>query len=730
MGETRAKFAALVFGGIAMTTLAGAATAERKLESPQDENAYLEEVESPRAIEWVKARNHESEAAIQASPDYRDIEADIRSEAFSPDRLAHGTIRNGYVYNFWQDDAHERGIWRRATIAEYARPKPQWELLLDLDALAKAEGENWVWREANCLPGTWRLCLLTLSRGGKDASVAREFDLEKKAFVANGFSLPEAKSIVSWRDENSLWVGTDFGPGTLTKSGYPRQARVWARGEKLENTKIVYEVPESDMAAEGSTWFRPEGQWSFVKRTKDFYSGELFRVSGEMKLEKVPVPGDAILEEIFRGWMLFSLRTAWKGASWDFPAGSLVALSLENKASAPELVYRPGPRASLISVTATRSRLLLDTLENVHGRILSATRGPSGWAIASFGLPKSGSSLQVSAASSFDDRALFYETGFLAPPAILSGDASGDVSGSVSGEKPKLARVHSLPERFDATGLVVEQLEAISKDGTKIPYFVARPRDLAHNGQAPTLLYGYGGFEISLTPEYLGAIGKAWLKKRGAVYVVANIRGGGEFGPQWHQAAILENRQRAYDDFAAVAEDLIARKITSPPRLGIMGGSNGGLLVGVAYTQRPELFGAVVCKVPLLDMLRYHQLLAGNSWMAEYGNPDDPKMAKIIGRYSPYQNVRAQASYPPILFMTSTKDDRVHPGHARKMMAKLAGLGKPALLWENMEGGHAGAANLEQRVRFSSLAWTFLWQVLSKPPGAVPQNLRLPAQSH
>ena len=681
------------------------------LDPMADPHLWLEAVESPEALKWVKARNAESETAILKSASFADIEADIRKVVLAPDRLPLGSYRGGLYYNFWQDDHHVRGIWRRTTLAEFSKADPRWELLLDLDALAAQEKENWVFKSAACLPPDGALCLLTLSRGGKDAVVVREFDVASKKFVTDGFSLPEAKSHAAWIDRDTIWIGTDLGPGTMTTSGYPRQTRLWKRGQASGQSALVYESKADDMSSLGFTIHRPEGAWSFVKRQKDFYSGELFRVEADLKLTAVPVPADADLQAIFEGRLFFFLKTAWKApGAVVFPAGSVVTLSLARMADPPELLYAPGPREAVQSVTATRTQLFLSTLDNVQNKVLRAHRadrpaGAAEWVTEPL-VPAAakGVSVELQAADEFSDTVVVYETGFLTPPSVSTGD--------VSVREPRLEKIKSLPARFDAGGLMAEQFEATSKDGTKVPYFVVRPKALPHDGSAPTLLYGYGGFQVSMLPEYLGAVGKLWLEKRNAVYVLANIRGGGEFGPRWHQAALLENRQRAFDDFAAVARDVIAKKITSPAHLGIMGGSNGGLLVGATYAQHPELFGAVVCQVPLLDMLRYHKLLAGASWMAEYGNPDDAKMAAALRAYSPYQNLRAGVTYPRILFLTSTKDDRVHPGHARKMMARIEELGQPALLWENVEGGHGGAANLDQRVKFSALGWTFLWNQL------------------
>ena len=681
----------------------GPGVAERA--SATDPYLWLEDVESAKSLEWVRAHNAKSEAAIETTPAYKDMKGDIRKILLAPDRLPMGSMRGGFVYNFWQDEKNERGLWRRVKYDDYGSAKPKWETLLDLDKLAKEENENWVFKGAFCHPPEGERCILSLSRGGKDASVLREFDVPSKSFVKDGFYAPEAKWHAAWHDRDSLWIGTELGAGSMTKAGYPRQVRWWKRGQPLEQSKLVYEASVDDVSATGSTIFRPEGTYSFVTKSIDFYASQIFRVGADFKLEQIPVPADAELSEVFDGRMFFTLRTAWSTPRWQFPGGSLVAIPVADMKASPELAFAPTERVALQGTTATKSQLLLGVLDNVQQNMLRAVRGPKGWKTEALRPSKAGVSFEVSSTDPFEDRVLAYETGYLVPPTILSGNAAAT--------HPSFRRLRSLPARFDAKGLVAEQREATSADGTKIPYFVVHPRAMKLDGSNPTLLYGYGGFQISMTPEYLGAVGKIWLEKRHAVYAVANIRGGGEFGPRWHMAARQENRQKAFDDFAAVAKALEDTKVASPKTLGIMGGSNGGLLVGASLIERPELFGAVVCQVPLLDMYRYHKLLAGFSWIAEYGNPDDPKIFEALSKYSPYQNVKSGVSYPKTLFLTSTKDDRVHPGHARKMTAKMEDFKQPVLLWENVEGGHGGAANIEQRVRFSALSWAFLWNALS-----------------
>jgi prolyl oligopeptidase len=622
------------------------------------------------------------------------------------DRLPAVSLRGEFVYNFWQDEAHERGLWRRTSLAEFKKSQPKWEILLDLDRLAKQENENWVWKGANCLSKKDHMCMLQLSRGGKDAVVIREYDLQTRSFVAGGFSLPESKGRTNWLDENTLLITTDFGPGTMTSSGYPRQLRRWTRGQKYQDAKLIQEVKPEDMSVYGWVSETPTRTWTLAGRQITFYTSELSLITPDGALTRLPIPEHADAQVIFQDQLLFTLRHPWKTPTAEFRPGQLLAISLKDLDAPPTIVYSAPKNVFLQYAAATSSAVFLGVLEKVQGRILRIERTSKNIWSATEALGTGQGHLEIQSADPMSPILLAQHEGFLSPPAVWSLDSS----------KPqtKFVKLKSLPSRFQGKNLKSEQFEATSRDGTKIPYFVILPKNLKLNSNNPAILYGYGGFEHSLTPSYMGATGKVWLEKLGGVYVIANIRGGGEFGPAWHTAALKENRQKAYDDFIAVAEDLIARKITSPKKLAIMGGSNGGLLVGAALTQRPDLFQAVVCQVPLLDMLRYHKLLAGHSWMAEYGDPEDAKMREVILKYSPYQNLHADKTYPEVFFMTSTKDDRVHPGHARKMAARMMEMKKPVLFFENIEGGHGASANLEQKVKFTTLTLSFLKEKLTE----------------
>jgi prolyl oligopeptidase len=682
----------------------------------QDPYLWLEEVASEQALGWVGERNAETEAELTAAPGYAALRTRLKTILDSKDRIPYVGLYEGRYYNFWRDAGHERGIWRRTTMAEYRKPEPQWETVLDLDRLARDEGENWVWAGASFLKPHGGRCLVSLSRGGGDAHVVREFDLESLAFVADGFILPEAKGGASWIDRDSVFVATDFGPGSMTSSGYPRMVKEWRRGTPLDDARLVYEASADDLSASGWFDYTPGHERQFVQRQIGFYSSELFvRDPAGGALTRIDKPEDADAFTV-RGQLLVQLRSDWDTGAANWPQGALLAIGFERfMAGARDFqpLFTPSETTSLDGIGVTRDAVLLTVLDKVKNRIVELRHVDGAWQRREVAAPGMGA-LGVSGVDEIESDEYFLTvTDFLTPSTLYLARSGSD-------ERELLK---AMPAFFDASPYTVGQFEARSKDGARIPYFVVMRKDTTMDGANPTLLYGYGGFEVSLTPFYSGVTGEAWLA-RGGVYVLANIRGGGEFGPRWHQAALKHRRQNAFDDFLAVAEDLIARKLTSPAHLGIMGGSNGGLLVGAALTQRPDLFGAVVCQVPLLDMRRYHQLLAGASWMGEYGDPDDPEEWAYIGKYSPYHQVSQETRYPRVLFTTSTRDDRVHPGHARKMAALMRAQEHAVLYWENTEGGHAGAANNEQTATMWALTYTFLWQELTRKSSPKSEGLR------
>ena len=672
-----------------------------------DPNLWLEEVQGDKALTWVRERNAVSTALLQAQPVFADNRAKVLGVLNNRDQIPGVTRRGEYLYNFWRDAKNPRGLWRRTYLEEYRKVLPKWDVLLDLDALGKAENENWVWGGFDCLAPDYNRCLILVSRGGADAKVTREFDIAKREFVKDGFNLPEAKSQLDWVDINTVYVGTDFGPGSMTRSGYARIIKRWKRGTSISEAQFVYEAKESDVAAFATVDKTPNFERTIFGRSADFYNTEI-NVLVDGKLVKIDKPSDASLSWQ-REWAFLLLKSDFKVAERTYKSGSLLAIkfdALMRGERSFEVLFEPTATRSLSrsGPTTTRDFLLLNILDNVSGRIEELQYLGGKWQRREVKAPSPGALGAVGMHDPFvkdDPLANHYSMSyldFLTPASMYLSKAGID-------ERELLKRN---PTFFDGTGMRAEQRFATSKDGTQVPYFVVYPKGVKTDGTNPTVLYGYGGFQISMTPFYSGGWGTTWLQ-RGGVFVVANIRGGGEFGPTWHQSAIKQNKQKSYDDFAAVAEDLIKAGITKPQHLGIMGGSNGGLLVGAVMVQRPELFGAVVCSVPLLDMQRYHKLLAGNSWMAEYGNPEKADEWAYISQYSPYHNVKKGVKYPKVLFATSTRDDRVHPGHARKMAARMLEQGHDVLYFENIEGGHGGASNNEQLANLVALENTFLW---------------------
>jgi len=672
-------------------------------EPAADPYLWLEDVGGSRQLDWVRERNAEAVAALADTEAFSTLEARLVSILDSDARIPLVTQIGDHLYNFWRDSANPRGLWRRTTREQYRRAEPAWETVLDIDELARAEGENWVWHGATVLEPEDRLCLVALSRGGADADVVREFDLHDRSFVAGGFALPEAKSRVAWRDADTLLVATDFGPGSLTTSGYPRTVRAWRRGTPLEAAEPVFAGRPADMVVSALCDRTPGFEREFVVRRPSFYASDWMVRRGE-RLVPLDKPADAEVH-VHREWLFLELRSAWETGGTSHPAGSLLAIEFERFLAGErdfQPLFRPAPRRSLVAFAATRGHVLLTTLDEVRSRISVHAHGAGGWTAKPLpGVPEIGTA-RVAAVDEIESDDYFLITSSPLQPSMLAVGSLAAEAALAPAEELKRS-----PGFFAADGLTVTQHEAVSRDGTRVPYFQIGRLGLPADGSTPTLLYGYGGFEIPLVPGYDPLAGAAWLE-RGNVYVIANIRGGGEFGPTWHQAALKANRPRAYEDFAAVAEDLVARRVTTPGRLGIKGGSNGGLLVGAMYASRPELFGAVVCQVPLLDMRRYHTLLAGASWMGEYGNPDLPEEWAFIRTYSPYHNLDGARDYPPLLLTTSTRDDRVHPAHARKMAARLRELGKRVLSYENIEGGHGGAADNRQKAFMDALAWIFL----------------------
>jgi prolyl oligopeptidase len=685
----------------ALAAQGGSASAE-----PEDPFLWLEEVESERALAWVRERNARTLGVLQGDARFAGLNAAALEILQASDRIPEPGFSGIGIQNFWQDPTHVRGIWRRTTLEGYRAADPAWTPILDMDALAAREGRNWVFRGGDCLAPHDRYCLVALSDGGKDAVTIREYDAVEQRFVENGFAFPDGKQDVTWVDRNTLLVGREWTPGEMTTSGYPMVVKRVIRGQPLERAREVFRGERTDVWVSGFTLRDADGvvRATLIARGLTFWESETYLLTPQ-GATRLPFPARNAIHGLVDGRVVFTANEDWNG----FKAGDLLAYEFDAlvhtpTAATPELILRPGAREAVEGVVLTRTRVVVALYENVRGAAYAFRREAGGWARSRLAIPEN-LTVSLGSADRTGDRLFINVTGFLTPATLLLADAA---TGAVE-------TIKASPPKFDASGLLVEQHEATSADGTRIPYFLVRRADAPRDGSVPTLLYGYGGFQSSNLPAYSPVLGKLWLE-RGGAYAVANTRGGGEFGPAWHQAAIGANRDRAHEDFLAVAEDLIAQRFTSPRRLGIRGGSQGGLFVGVAMTRRPELFSAVIIGVPLFDMLRYHRLLAGASWMGEYGDPDIPEQRAWIARYSPYQALAAGRGYPEPFIFTSTKDDRVHPGHARKAAARLEALGYPYLYYENTDGGHSAAANLVETARRSALEYTYLTRKLMDTP--------------
>ena len=662
-----------------------------------DPYLWLEEVEGEEAIEWVKTQNKETLDKYEETELFKEIEKRSIEILDSKEKLAYPQFVGDEVYNFWRDEKYVRGLIRRMALKDYLNGSQDWEEVLDIDQLAETEDENWVYKGQQIHAPDNKQSMLWLSRGGSDACVVREFDLTKKEFVENGFVVPEAKSDISWKDADTLYVGTKFDDDSMTESGYPRVIKVWKRGTPLADATFLYEVQKEDLAASAWVSRRPEGTHEFVSRSIDFWNEETHYLKGDEKI-KLELPTDAPLRGLFHGQLLLTPRSAWG----EIPAGALASVELEallSGSAKPVVLYDPGSTGTIESVSGLRDGLLVAITKNVQTTLHKFVPGEESWTEEEVQVSRGGCTSPAATSVWRNDFFLSHEV-FVTPTTLYHHDGQS-----------QLTKMKSLPERFKSDDIVCEQLWVESPDGTQVPYYIMYKDHLPLGADTPTLLYGYGGFEVSLLPRYLSLVGASWLE-RGGIYVSANIRGGGEFGPSWHQAALRENRHKAFEDFEAVARDLVSRGFTKPRHLAVHGGSNGGLLTGAVLTRHPELFGAVLIGVPLLDMKRFHKLLAGASWMAEYGNPDESKDWSFIKTYSPYQHVERGRNYPPVLLYTSTKDDRVHPGHARKMVAKLKEYGYRVDYYENMEGGHAGVSNNKQQAYLTALIYSYLWEKL------------------
>jgi prolyl oligopeptidase len=681
-----------------------------------DPYIWLEDVSSPKSMAWVDQHNARTTSQLEADPRYKQYYDEALAIAEAKDRVPTGSFLGGQIYNFWQDADHVRGIWRRTSLASYSTGKPDWETVLDLDALATKEKANWVWKGAQCSRPLERRCLINLSDGGEDAVTVREFDLKTKSFVKGGFLLPKGKQDVAWENENSLLVSREWKPGQLTNSGYSYVIKRLKRGQPLSSAVELFRGTKRDVSASAAVLRDAQNRTlPLVVEATDFWHSKHFLLAPK-SVRRANIPEKAQFVDLVDGRVIIQSQEEWipAGADKAYPAGSLFSVDLAQLRAnparlKPTLIYTPGPREALEGASAAKDVLLVSTLDNVRGRTLLFRPGPNGrWTRSSLDLPDN-STVAIADTSNTDNQALMLVTSFLTPPSLWLADAG-------TGHATEIFRQ---PGKFDASNLVVEQRQATSTDGTKIPYFLVHRRDIKLDGSNPTLLYAYGGFEASQTPTYSPATGKLWLE-HGGVYALANIRGGGEFGPAWHEAGLGTKRQIIYDDFASVARDLVSSGVTSSRRLGIRGGSNGGLLMGVEFTQHPELWRAVVIDVPLLDMIRISKIAAGASWEGEYGSVEDPAVRAFWEKTSPYHNLRKDKAYPVPFIFTTTKDDRVGPTHARKFAARMEEMGLPFYYYENTEGGHAAGANLRQVAHTTALEMIYLTRMLmddkSPPP--------------
>ncbi len=668
----------------------------------EDPYLWLEDVNGKKAMEFVNTQNKETLDKLSKEEEYQSIYEQCLDIYNSPDKIAYPKTRGEYVYNFWKDENHIRGIWRRSLKTKYINGNPEWETLLDIDKISKNDAVKWVFDGADGLYPDYDRFMISLSKGGGDAAIKKEFDVKTKSFVKDGFYIEESKGGVSYLDKNTLLVSSNFGDNTMTKSGYPRQVKLWKRGTPLKEAKLLHEGEVEDLGSFGYSLRDGDQKYLMVSQFFTFYTSQTFALIDNQKI-KLDIPNDCVPTSLLHNQLIFQLKSDWEVNQKTYKQGSLVSLNFKKLLQGKKeirLILEPNEFTSIEQTRTTKNKYLVNTLNNVNSELFVYSFVEDSWVGKKVKAPDFGS-IYIHDSSRSSDQFFFTFRNFLTPTTLYNANAHDHT----------LTPFKSLTAYFDGTKYEVQQFKSKSKDGTLIPYFMVSSKNLKKNGKNPTLIYGYGGFESSETPFYSGTYGKSWLE-RGGVFVLANIRGGGEFGPKWHQAGLKEKRQNVYDDFHSVAEDLISKNITSPKHLGIRGGSNGGLLVGVAFTQRPDLYNAVVCTVPLLDMKRYNKLLAGASWMGEYGDPDKPEEWEYIKKYSPYHNLKKDTKYPEVFFYTSTRDDRVHPGHARKMAAKMIDMGYPVYFYENTEGGHGGSSTNEQRARSSAMKFNYLLKKL------------------
>jgi prolyl oligopeptidase len=668
------------------------------MQAQEDPYLYLEEVDGEKSLEFVNKQNEITENKLSSTDEYQDIYDNCLDIYNSTDRIVYPKTYGEFVYNFWKDKDHIRGIWRRSPKAKYLDGNPTWETLLDLDEMSKNDNVKWVYKGVSGLYPNYNRFMVNLSKGGGDATIKKEFDVNNKTFIDDGFFIPESKGNASYADNNTLIVSSNFGENTMTTSGYPRQVKLWKRGTLLKDATLLYEGEQEDILASGFIFRDGLTNYKVVVRYVSRSDVSYFVLIDDQQI-KLDIPGDASPEDVLNNQLILKLKSDWNIDNKTYKQGSLLSLNFTELLKGEKqikLIIQPDELSSITGVSSTKNKLLINLLNNVNSELYIYSYDNNKWISEKVNAPEFGT-ISISDLDALSDEYFFTYRNFLTPTTLYSANAHTNT----------LKPFKSLTSYFDSDKYKVNQFMSKSKDGTLIPYFMVSSKTMKADGNNPTLLYAYGGFEVSQRPFYSATFGTAWLDN-GGVFVLANIRGGGEFGPKWHQAGLKEKRQNVFDDFHSVAEDLIEKEITSPKHLGIMGGSNGGLLVGVAFTQRPELYNAVVCQVPLLDMQRYNKLLAGASWMGEYGDPDIPEEWEYLKKYSPYHNLKKGVEYPEVYFYTSTRDDRVHPGHARKMAAKMIDMGYPIYYYENIEGGHGGSSTNDQTAKSSAMTFSYL----------------------
>jgi prolyl oligopeptidase len=668
------------------------------LQAQQDKFLWLEDVDSEKSLEYVEAQNKTTFDKLSQQKDYQSIYNKSLDIYNSTERIAYPSIQGKYIYNFWKDKDHVRGIWRRCLVDDYLNKTIQWETLLDIDEMAEKDNIKWVYKGASGLYPDYNSFLVNLSKGGGDAVIVREYDAVKKEFIENGFTIAEAKGNVGYVDENTVIVSTDFGEGTMTTSGYPRQVKLWKRGTSIKDAQLIFEGDTTDVSSSGYVIHDGTQKYVLVRQGKTFYTSKLY-VWENNKLISLDLPEDIGVKALLNNQLVVQLKSDWNVNGTNYTNGTLLSLNFTELIKGKKevaVILVPDAFSSIDGIDKTKTKLLINLLTNVTGELFSYSFSNGKWTNKKINAPDLGT-INIGASDDTSDRFFFMFENFITPSKLYVADAT----------KNTIKEYQSLPAYFDGSKYEVKQFKAKSKDGTMVPYFMVHAKNMKYDGTNPTLVYAYGGFEISSKPSYNATNGVSWLDY-GGVYVLANIRGGGEYGPKWHQGGLKEKRQNVFDDLYAVSEDLIAKKVTAPKHMGVMGGSNGGLLVGVALTQRPDLYNAVVCLVPLLDMQRYNKLLAGASWMGEFGNPDIPEEWDYIQKYSPYHNLKTETKYPEVFFYTSTRDDRVHPGHARKMNALMNEMGYKTYYYENMEGGHAGSSTNEQTAKRTAMTFSYL----------------------